>query len=511
MSDIQIKIEKIKTLMIVVLLITAMLLLSFFWRGLSLDDLRSISVVNNENRYKPQVSELVVPEYLKVGVGSDGYTIFDPEHHMLNVDGNIQDVTLYNKFINIIKDYLEQDDISAEKIEKSQYHEVMAYASMSAEFAFKVPFREYIRKNGISLSGNVSPIEDMTTITLSPFSSENLFVIDRSSGNYYRIAINNDNFSKTMATSLNELITSLNKSASSSYYAIKDVTGADNDRMIPIYMKSYMQQIPYNLEFSISERSDIIATENTFFSDGMDFVRRITENKGSLIYVFGLNEKVLTLHENGQISYTEEFDSSSYEEQNLYETVETAIEYISLHGGWKSISEVGGDVYLKDVSRIFECDGKYGGYRLVFGTKVRGVPLEYDKGNVISLKICGSQVISYEREIIQPDVSNLNSEEWEAAAPLDILTVNYRTLYDTIISEENNQTDEADNNIIENEEKKFDYVMSNIDNIEFCMYRNTESGEKLISPKWIIEVKNIIFRFEPKEGNLEGYTVIEDD
>ena len=56
--------------------------------------------------------------------------------------------------------------------------------------------------------------------------------------------------------------------------------------MIPIYMKSYMQQIPYNLEFSISERSDIIATENTFFSDGMDFVRRITENKGSLIYVF---------------------------------------------------------------------------------------------------------------------------------------------------------------------------------------------------------------------------------
>ena len=56
-------------------------------------------------------------------------------------------------------------------------------------------------------------------------------------------------------------------------------------------------------------------------------------------------------------------------------------------------SEVGGDVYLKDVSRIFECDGKYGGYRLVFGTKVRGVPLEYDKGNVISLKICHFQSV----------------------------------------------------------------------------------------------------------------------
>ena len=74
MSNKQIKTEKIKNMMIVVLLITAILLLSFFWRGFALDSLRSMSLGNDDNRYKPQVSELVVPEYIKVGLGSDGYT-----------------------------------------------------------------------------------------------------------------------------------------------------------------------------------------------------------------------------------------------------------------------------------------------------------------------------------------------------------------------------------------------------------------------------------------------------
>ena len=77
MGNIQNKTEKLKNMMIVVLLITAILLLSFFWRGFALDSLRSMSLVNHENRYKPQVSDLVVPEYIKVGIGSDGYTLID--------------------------------------------------------------------------------------------------------------------------------------------------------------------------------------------------------------------------------------------------------------------------------------------------------------------------------------------------------------------------------------------------------------------------------------------------
>lgn len=499
-------------MMIVVLLITAILLLSFFWRGFALDSLRSMSLVNHENRYKPQVSDLVVPEYIKVGIGSDGYTLIDLEHKLRVEEGSEADITVYDKLIEIISLYLKQGDIGTEEIEKSQYNEVMAYSSISAEFAFEVPFREYIKQNKISIKGNISLIEDMTSFTLSPFSSKNVFISDKRSGKYYRISVNNENFAKSMATKLNEMITTLGSEASSSYYSIKDVAGTDNDVMIPIYMKSSMHLRHYASEISINNRDDVVEMENTFFSDGMDFVRRITENKGSLIYIFGYKEKVLTLNENGGITYTEEFDRTAYRERNLYESIELAIDYVSHHGGWKIISSAGGDPYLKSISRINEGDGKYSGYRLIFGMKMKGVPLEYNEGNIISVDVCGTQVIAYERDIIIPEAFE-SSDEWDAAVPLDMLTVNYPEMYDTITEQEIKKGDTS-NSPVKNEmlpEEKFDYVMSRIELIEFCMYRDPELNGDNIIPEWIVKVNDITFRFDPKNGNLNGYTVTEDD
>ena len=512
MSNKQIKTEKIKNMMIVVLLITAILLLSFFWRGFALDSLRSMSLGNDDNRYKPQVSELVVPEYIKVGLGSDGYTLIDLDHKLEHDDEGKTEITVYNKLIDIISSYLRRSDIDTEKIEKSQYNEVMAYSSISSEFAFEVPFKEYIEQNKINIKGNTSLIENMTGFTLSPFSSKNIFISDRQSGEYYRISIDDEDFAKSMATKLNEIITTLESEASSSYYAIKDVAGTDNDTMIPIYMKSYMKSALYSSEISISNRSDVIEMENTFFSDGMDFVRRITENKGSLIYIFGYNEKVLTMHENGGISYKEEFDRTSYKEQNLYESIETAINYVSNHGGWKIISFAGGDAYLKSVSRISESNGKYNGYRLIFGMKIKGTPLEYNEGNIVSVDVCGSQVIAYERDIIIPEDIQ-NSEQWDAATPLDMLTINYQSMYNTIAENELKKGESADSPIkdITSSEEKFDYVMSRIDLIELCMYRDSMFNGYDIVPKWIVRIKDITFIFDPKSGKLNGYSIAEDN
>ena len=116
MSNKQIKTEKIKNMMIVVLLITAILLLSFFWRGFALDSLRSMSLGNDDNRYKPQVSELVVPEYIKVGLGSDGYTLIDLDHKLEHDDEGKTKITVYNKLIDIISSYLRRSDIDTEKL-----------------------------------------------------------------------------------------------------------------------------------------------------------------------------------------------------------------------------------------------------------------------------------------------------------------------------------------------------------------------------------------------------------
>ena len=55
-------IEHIKNILIAVLFISAVLLLSFFWKDISLNDLENLAIGMQENdEYRPELSELTRP------------------------------------------------------------------------------------------------------------------------------------------------------------------------------------------------------------------------------------------------------------------------------------------------------------------------------------------------------------------------------------------------------------------------------------------------------------------
>ena len=117
-----------------------------------------------------------------------------------------------------------------------------------------------------------------------------------------------------MSTALSELISSIEASGITVYYTIEKLAGIENDTLIPLYVEDTASEMKCESEFSISDLYAVRRYEEMFFSSGLDFVRKITENKGSLLYNYGYNQKVLILDESGKITYTEEPNSSQYSE-----------------------------------------------------------------------------------------------------------------------------------------------------------------------------------------------------
>ena len=73
-------IEHIKNILIAVLFISAVQLLSFFWKDISLNDLENFAIGIQENdEYRPELSELTSPGQIEVCFGSGVYTDISAE------------------------------------------------------------------------------------------------------------------------------------------------------------------------------------------------------------------------------------------------------------------------------------------------------------------------------------------------------------------------------------------------------------------------------------------------
>ena len=174
-------IEHIKNILIAVLFISAVLLLSFFWKDISLNDLENFAIGIQENdEYRPELSELTRPGQIEVSFGSGVYTVISADwqlaSHGIDVskkdagtsgDGGMQqsdagagavsgtgmtDDGIYDYLRYLMSQYMFQPDISQEKIERSQYDEVMSYPSVTAAFSFDIPFSDFL-KNGLLFLG----------------------------------------------------------------------------------------------------------------------------------------------------------------------------------------------------------------------------------------------------------------------------------------------------------------------------------------------------------------------
>ena len=138
--------------------------------------------------------------------------------------------------------------------------------------------------------------------------------------------------------------------------------------------------------------------------------------------MYGYGQKILISQINGVMEY-KEVPVEAGRETGYGESLQIALNYITGHGAFESIS---GSIYtpvLKEVRYLPEGKGKY---RFHFGLKLGGATLSFPEEDPLIVEVEGGQVVYFRRDISSYDqsVGKGEGEIREAYSALNVIAEN---------------------------------------------------------------------------------------
>jgi hypothetical protein len=480
------QIEAIKNVILVVLFFSTMLLLYFFWENPMIESFNISRMIGEEEIVEaPTIQDVTRPEEIVVHFGGGIYTkLYEGEYDS------------WNQFILTCTQFGNDESLVVEEIVKEQYEKIMEFRSIQYEFQYGIPFNSLCSLYQITKVQSFDQIETASVLGFSAGSPDSLFVYDGRKDKYYRLV------SAVQDSGLNNMISQIETGSYVTYYSIGTLVGTTNQNVLPLSIETNVGEVPYSPEFDIRREEGIIEFAQTFFGESLDFIRRIEESKGSIIYMYGYGEKILTINADGSIEYKEKMNSSG-SQQDYFTSLEAALQFIASHGNWEAFDGNVVKPFVKSAKPI-EKDKKKG-YQLIFGMELDGEDIYFQNGESIVVEIYGDQVTYYTRNIINIDLDTLEQQRFstnrEAFSAVNMIAQNYQYIHLTLLNER------YDLSAIE-ADALFEAVSNLIDSVEvgymkpeFKMHTNNE-----LVPVWIVKVADIVFYFDLYDAKPLGYT-----
>ncbi|NCB42079.1 MAG: hypothetical protein EOM59_05615 [Clostridia bacterium] len=449
-------IEKAKTILLVVLFFTTILLLYLLWSSeyqsrFNLPDILS----QREQVQVPEVENVVLPSKVVYSFGDGSFKLLTK---------NPQEVVAF--VVLQLKELNETANKVVSEITAEQFKEVIdQYKSAFISFDYGIPFDEFCLKYDIYNTTEFDSIMNINLIAFSEADQESIFIYDDNRGKYYRIVSGKES---TAVQDLSEIITRENATV---YYRVGSIFGGENDSLIPLILTSKLLPIYYKEESEEASKSVRKALAESLFGENFDFVRRITDNFGNVTYMYGYGQKTLTNYIDGVLEYKSEVLSGT--RGGFYGDLETALSFVATHGTWDSLDGQDIEFYLVDAKEISE--DKKSGYEFSFGTFVFGEKVFYEKGFPIEVKILDGQVAYYKRNVISIyDGQGFRENSIIAQDPANVIAQNYNYIYNVM----------TNNALAVNEDKAFEYVAASVSSVETGLVRI--ENDSSLQPAWII-------------------------
>lgn len=474
------KIENIKSAILVVLSLSTILLLYFFWWGASIDDFKFTEQLYEKD--VPSTREVTKPDEIILCFGGENYYMVPPNQYGL-WDNNSKDK---NSFMEQFDKFVRAENILVEEITAKQYAEVMSYKSIQARFSYPIPFTSFCKEYGLKKRQNFGTIEMMTYIGYSEASKESMFIYDGKNEKYYRLN------SYTDHTGIGNIIDKMQGKEYDPYYPLGTLLGVENKTIIPISLKPQLNEFHAKQDINMSQNDKINKIAQTFFGESFDFIRKITEESGKTIYMYGYGEKTLIINPDGSLEYKEEVNDEKYVLQQYFQALNTALQFVATHGSWDSINGAKLEPYVKDVNLI---TGKNKGYRITFGAEVNGGRLLYKSGELITVGVVGGQVVEYKRNLIDYDKKVFRENEYaegkEAFSAVNMIAQNYKYIYN-ILQKSGKEIEIQDSN------KTFEDVAKQITKVEvgFLKTPSKVASEYEIKPVWVVTAEGVNMYFD---------------
>lgn len=402
--------ERIKTILIVVLTLTTILLLYFFWKGIPGTEpfqFKNVADLVRGEEYVPEISQVLLPREITVSFVDDKGSYTSVE------DGKRQ---YWNQAISELKLFGKETNVRVQELSDSQlspreaYQRAMRKRSIQFSFSYDIPFGDFCDAYGIKRFSGSEMIQSFTSIGYSTYydQDKSLLFYDGKNDKYYRIFADKDK-NKEKENSINGFLEMIDEIQNGGdyipYYPVSSMflgedTQVENNAFMPLTLQSKARAFHCTQEFSQDDVQKIDELAETFFGKNFDFIRRITESQGTLIFMYGYGQKVLTVNMDGTLVYKEEISEEGYSEQNFFDSLDTALTFVAAHGTWET--DEGGkenpQTVLRDVTS--RESGRKKIYSFTFETEIGGQQLHAENGNAAVVEVCGSQVIYYSRNKI---------------------------------------------------------------------------------------------------------------
>lgn len=419
-------IENIKNISLVVLFLTTVLLLYFFWGNISFDGLKSPSVQVMDE--VPETVDMLRPEQIILNFGADNYTVLPPGELWYN--DNEKD-----SFVEELVRFGPAENILVEEITYEKYQQVKGIESIWASFNYAIPISDFCSNFGLTKPQSYDVIDAVTEIGYSTADRGNsLFIYDGKKGKRYRLlAEDPKDLDNKGNTAFPDLIDSIEAEGYNIYYPISSYMDIANDTLVPLSVEVKLRSFPYLQDTYSYQTEKISAIAEKFFGRNFDFVRKITEENGTVIYMYGYGQNVLIVNTDGSVDYKETQLDGNHAEQSFSGALETALKFIASHGSWESFEGAKLTPYVKNAVPL---PNNEKGYRFTFDLEIDGNRLYYEEGAPVTIDVISGQVTYYKRNFIDFDHEDIEAVETYTAenafSAVNLVAQNCKYIYNIL-------------------------------------------------------------------------------
>lgn len=473
-------IERIKNISIVALFFSTVLLLYFFWGNISFDRIGLTSSSDTDNI--PETVSMVKPDKVIINFGGNNYTVISAGAELWYSPGD------GDSMVRELDRFGQSGDILVEEIAYDKYQTVMNYRSIWAEFLYDIPMADFCANFSIKKPSGYDAIENVTEVGYSTAVEKSIFIYDGKNHKYYRLVADRG---QEYNADFTKLISRVESQGYTGYFPISNYAGEgvqNSTLLVPESIETNLAEFAFRQDTYPYETAKITSIAQNFFGN-LDFVRTITEDKGTVIYMYGYGQNVLIINTNGSIEYKEE-QVSDNSQPGFLEALDLAVQYVADHGSWESFGGAELTPYLKDVAVN---PNKKKGFQFIFGMEVNGNRLFYEDGDPIVVTVTSGQVTYYKRNMIDFDQEALAAMETyspgDAYSSVNLIAQNYQYIYNVLL-----QTGMISTSV--GPENMFETIAAMVTNMQTGYLRLADTGVTEIQPVWIVSVEDVDIFFD---------------
>lgn len=469
-------VENLKTVILVVLFIATILLLYLLWSGENSGKIAISEFLpfSGSKKSTLQYEEVLVPASIAWGEG-------DGSFRYRTVD--LQDSQEY--FIEQLRE-LYQGTVLVYSITENQFYQAVKENKSSVlQLGIDIPYEDFCRANDISIAGGEG-IAYVESLAISEAANDSMIIFDGLNKLYYRLAVEGAEIRPYEEDAPNG--ENANADTMGIYYPADIVLGSSNDALLPIVETSNLSDCRYEPESENAMEELGVSMAEAVFGDTFDFVRRITDDFGTVTYMYGYGQKTLTVNNDGSFAYKAE---TSGESGGFYEDLQTALDFVASCGGWENDGIEAINYRLAEVSS--SGSGKGISYVFSFAACIKGYQVHSETGYPIVVGISNGQVSDYYR----------NTYSLRAFAEGENVTVSDAA--NVIASNAGHMYKVMNNDALSpNTDEAFAYVANIIVSMKMGYYKY-DSGNSIV-PCWIVTMDDgTRFFFDLYEGVPLGF------